>query len=124
EGKIPVPTPEETVDVGYFNAATGEFDGLVTEIEIINGKPVRLVPHAWVNAVNTRLLFHVYNSTKSVRVSVAGGGSATVQAGATSPPRHAGRSHDLRWTITSGLKRHGDEPIIHRPRIIRARACP
>jgi hypothetical protein len=122
EGKIAVPTPEETVDVGYFNAATGDFDGLTTEIEMINGKPVRMVPHAWVNAVNTRLLFHVYNATKSVRVSVTGGGSATVQAGGTTLAVHAGRGHDLRWTITSGLKRYGDELIVDRPRIIGAGA--
>src|SRR5215831_7667494 len=122
EGKIPVPTPEETVDVGYFNAATGEFDGLTTEVEMINGKPVRMVPHAWVNAVNTRFLFHVYNATKSVRVSVPGGGSATVAAGGTMLAVHAGRAHDLRWTITSGLKRYGDELIVDRPRIIGAGA--
>jgi hypothetical protein len=122
EGKIPVPTPEATVDVGYFNAATGEFDGDTTDFEIINGKPVRMVPHEWVNAVNTRLLFHVYNATKSVRVSVAGAGSATVGAGGTTLAVHAGRSHDLRWTITSGLKRYGDELIIDRPRMIGAGA--
>ncbi len=123
EGKIPVPTPVATVDMGTFDAATGQFDGLATEIEIINGKPVRLVPHTFVNAVNARLTFHIVNNAaRIVRVSATGGAFASVPAGRTSVTIGVGREHDVRWTMSSGLKIHRDELIVDRPRIIGAGA--
>src|SRR5262245_7328829 len=118
EKLIPVPTPVATVDMGTFDAATGEFDGLATEIEIVNGKPVRIVPATFVNAVNARLLFHIVNSTQIVHASVTGGGSAIALAGKTSITVDARRLHDVRWSISAGVKRHNDQLTVNRPRII------
>ena len=122
EKLIPVPTPVATVDMGTFDAATGEFDGLATEIEIVNGKPVRIVPATFVNAVNARLLFHIVNSTQIVHASVTGGGSAIALAGKTSITVDARRLHDVRWSISAGVKRHNDQLTVNRPRIIGAGA--
>src|SRR6266508_1115325 len=54
ERSIPIPTPVATTSMGTFDAATGAFDGLATETETINGKPVRIVPKITINAVNAR----------------------------------------------------------------------
>jgi hypothetical protein len=118
EAGMPVPTPVQTVNVGTFNAATGAFDGLVTETEIINGKPVRIVPSVFVNAVNTRLVFSIINSTQSVRVGVSGVGFTTVLAGRPSIAIDIGRIRSANWTISSGTKKHLDELTIRRPTII------
>ncbi len=118
EAAMPVPTPVQTVNVGTFDAATGTFDGLVTETEIINGKPVRLVPSVFVNAVNTKLVFAIVHSTQSVRVGVTGVGSTTVLAGRPSIAIDIGRLRSASWSITSGTKRHLDELTIKRPTII------
>jgi hypothetical protein len=122
ERSIPIPTPVETRTIGTFDAATGVFDGLVTEVEMINGKPVRLVPEIAINAVNARLVFEIVNATQSVRVSVRDGGSAFAPAGRTSLTIDVGRLRTVKWTITSGGKTHRDELTIKRPRIIGAGA--
>jgi hypothetical protein len=122
ERGIPVPTPVQTVDMGTFDAATGTFDGLATEIEIINNKPVKLVPSVFVNAVNTTFLFHIVHSTQSVRASVTGAGLAIVPAGRTTIEVSAGRLHSATWTISSGTKIHRDQLTINRPRVIGAGA--
>jgi len=122
EKLMPVPAPLATINVGTFNAATGEFDGLAVETEIVNGKPVRIVPHVFANAVNARLVFGlVNNTTQTVRLS-AGGFSAIALAGRTSISVNVGRLHDVRWSLTAGLKIHRDELIVDRPRIIGAGA--
>jgi len=118
ERAVPIPTTVETTTIGTFDPATGEFDGLVTEIEIINGKPVRLVPSIVINAVNARLTFQIRNATKPVRVSLREGGFAFAPAGATSVTINAGRLSTVHWTITSGTKTHRDELIIKRRGII------
>ena len=123
EGKIPVPTPLQSIDMGTFDASTGEFDGLATEIVVINGKPVRLVPHASVNAVNARLVFTLRNNaTRSVRLSVQGVGLAFAPAGRTSVSINVGRLRGVKWSLTAGLKTHLDELKIDRPRMIGAGA--
>jgi hypothetical protein len=122
EKLMPVPTPLATTNVGSFDAATGAFDGLTTEIEIINNKPVRLVPAISVNAVNSRLTFGIFNSTQSVRVSVTGVGSASVPAGRTSISIDIGRARSATWTISSGLKVYRDQLTIKRPTVIGAGA--
>jgi hypothetical protein len=122
ERLIPVPTPVRTVSMGTFDASTGQFDGLATEIEIVNHKPVRLVPEVFVNAVNARLQFTILHSTQLVRVSVTGGGTAIASAGGASVTVDAGRLDDVRWTIRSGTKVYRDELIVKRPRIIGAGA--
>ena len=122
ERLLPIPTPVATTTMGTFDAATGAFDGLATETEIINGKPVRLVPKITINAVNARLVFGIVNSTQSVRVSVTGAGSAFARAGGSSVSINVGRLHTVKWTMTSGTKIHRDELTINRPRIIGAGA--
>jgi len=123
EGKIPVPTPQQSIAVGTFNATTGEFDGLKTEVEIINGKPVRLVPHVSINAVNARLVFQLLgNATKSVRLSVSGVGLTIAPAGRTSVAIDVGRLRDVSWSLVSGIKTYRDQLKIDRPRIIGAGA--
>ena len=117
EKLMPVPAPLATINVGTFDAATGKFDGLSVETVTINGKPVRIVPHVFENAVNARLVFRIVNSTQSVRLS-AGGFTAIALAGRASISIGVGRLHDVRWSLTSGLKVHRDELIIDRPRII------
>jgi hypothetical protein len=122
ERGMPVPTPVQTVSVGTFDAKTGAYDGLATETEIINGKPVRLVPQVFVNAVNAKLVFGIFNSTQSVRVSVTGVGSATARAGKTSVAIDIGRLRTVKWTISSGTVVHRDEFTIKRPTVIGAGA--
>jgi hypothetical protein len=123
EGKIPVPTPLQSINVGTFDATTGEFDGLAVETEIINGKPVRIVPVAPINAVNAKLVFALRNNaTKSVRLSVQGVGFAIAAAGRTSIAINVGRLRNVRWSLTAGLKSHPDELNIKRPRTIGAGA--
>jgi hypothetical protein len=122
EKGFPIPTPVATTSMGTFDAATGTFDGIAVETEIFNGKPVRTVPQITVNAVNSRLTFVLVNNTKSVRLSVTGGGTAFASAGRTSIAIDVGRLHDVHWTMTSGLKTHRDELKINRPRIIGAGA--
>jgi hypothetical protein len=118
EKLMPVPTPLATTSMGTFDAATGTFEGLATEIEIINNKPVRLVPQVFVNAVNSRLTFGIFNSTQSVRVSVTGAGTAIVPAGRTSISIDIGRLRSATWTISSGTKVYRDQLTIKRPTII------
>jgi hypothetical protein len=118
ERDIPVPGPVQTINVGTFNAATGTFEGLTTEIEIINGKPVRLVPSVSINAVNAKLVFSIVNSTKLVHVGVRGVGSTAVIAGRSSIAIDIGRTRSANWTISSGTKSHIDELTIKRPAII------
>lgn len=118
EKLMPVPAPSATTEMGLFNAATGGFDGLTTEIEIFNNKPVRIVPKVFINAVNSRLTFRIVNSTQSVRVSVSGAGTAIVPAGRTSISIDIGRLHSARWTISSGLKVYRDQLDIDRPTFI------
>jgi hypothetical protein len=122
EKLMPVPTPVATTSMGTFDAATGTFEGLATEIEIINNKPVRLVPSVSVNAVNSRLTFGILNSTQSVRVSVTGVGSKFVPAGRSSISIDVGRLRSVTWSISSGLKIHRDQLTIKRPTIIGAGA--
>jgi hypothetical protein len=122
ERGMPVPTPIQSVNVGTFNAATGEFEGLTTETEIINGKPVKIVPSVLVNAVNTKLVFAIRNSTQLTRVSVQGVGSTFVAAGRTSASIDVGRIRSATWSITSGLKKHFDQLTIRRPTFIGAGA--
>src|SRR3954453_10507847 len=122
ERSIPVPTPEATTNVGTFDAATGEFDGLATEIVVFHGKPTRIVPQIFVNAVNSTLVFGIVHATQSVRVSVAGVGTAFARAGATSVSIDVGRLDGVRWTIRSGTKAHPDELKIDRPSVIGAGA--
>ena len=122
ERSIPIPTPEATVGVGAFDAATGSFDGLTTDVEIINHKPVRLVPNVFVNAVNTRLSFTIARSTTTVRLTVTGGGTAIAAKGGTSISIDVGKLADVRWRLSSGTKSYGDELTISRPRIIGAGA--
>jgi hypothetical protein len=122
ERGIPVPTPVQTVNVGTFDATTGAYDGLATEVEIFNGKPVRIVPEVFVNAVNAKLVFGILRSTRTVRVSVTGVGSASVPAGRTSLSIDVGRLHSVKWTISSGTVVHRDEFTIKRPKVIGAGA--
>src|SRR5262245_43695903 len=91
EHGCPVPAPAATTDQGTSDAATGASDGLATEIEIINHKPVRIVPVIHVNAVNARLVFHLTHATSSVRLSATGGAFAFARAGATSISIDVGR---------------------------------
>ena len=118
EKLMPVPAPSATTEMGLFNAATGGFDGLTTEVEIFNNKPVRIVPKVFVNAVNSRLTFRIVNATQSVRVSVTGAGSAIVPAGRTSISIDIGRLETARWSISSGLKVYRDQLDIDRPTFI------
>jgi len=122
ERAIPIPAPLATIQVGTFDAATGAYDGLAVETMVVNGKPVRIVPQVTVNAVNTRLVFRILNSTRTVRVSVRDGGSASVPAGRTSLAIDVGRLRTISWTIVSGTKLHRDELTIKRPKIIGAGA--
>jgi hypothetical protein len=122
ERLIPVPTPVATQNVGTFDGATGKFEGLTVETEVINGKPTRIVPQVRMNAVNARLVFGIRNATRIVRVSVAGVGSAIAAVGRTSVSIDVGRLRDVRWSITYGTLIHRDELTIKRPRIIGAGA--
>jgi len=122
ESALPVPAPLQSINMGTFDAATGTFDGLTTEVEIINGKPVKLVPSVFVNAVNARLVFAIRNSTQSVRVGVSGVGSVTVLAGRTSASIDVGRIRSATWSISSGTKSHFDQLTIKRPSFIGAGA--
>lgn len=122
EKLMPVPTPVATTNVGTFDAASGTFDGLTTEVEWFNGKPVKIVPQISINAVNSKLVFGIANSTQSVRVSVTGVGSAMVPAGRTSISIDVGRLRSVTWSISSGLKIHRDQLTIKRPTFIGAGA--
>jgi hypothetical protein len=121
ERSIPIPTPEATVQVGSFDATSGAYDGLAVETEIINHKPVRIVPNVFVNAANTRLSFSLQHVTGLVRLTAAGA-TAIVNKGATSISIDVGKEDDVRWRITAGTKSHSDELTISRPRIIGAGA--
>jgi len=122
ERSIPIPTPTATTTVGAFDAGTGAFDGLAVETVFVNGKPVRIVPQITINAVNARLVFSIFNSTRSVRLSVRERGSTTVPAGRTSIAIDVGRLRTVSWTLTSGTKVHRDELTIKRPKTIGAGA--
>ncbi|HEY3181741.1 MAG TPA: hypothetical protein VGJ77_02810 [Gaiellaceae bacterium] len=122
ERGMPVPTPVQTINVGTFDATSGAYDGLATEVEIFNTKPVRIVPEVFVNAVNAKLVFGILRSTQSVRVSVTGVGSASVPAGRTSISINVGRLRTVKWTISSGTVVHRDEFTIKRPKVIGAGA--
>src|SRR3954469_1571847 len=121
ERSIPVPTPVATVNVGSFDATSGAYDGLAVETEIINHKPVRLVPNVFVNAVNTRLTFTLLHATTVVHLTSAGA-NAVASPGATSISVDVGKAADVRWRIYAGTRSHSDELTVSRPRIIGAGA--
>lgn len=114
---FPIPANSATIEMGQFNATTGEFSGVVTEWDVLEPdeavrKPRRIkIPAAEdIDAVNAVLRF---TSTKPGVTVVANGHS--VHSGGTTVEINVGPVSTVAWTIRAQGHSYHDTLQIGRP---------
>ena len=148
EDQFPVPTPTQSITVGTFNAATGKFTGLTTQIIMPdsspggtggfpggidgpNGKPIpggmgggprkptKIEPFASVNAINAELVFKVINRSGSFRVTANG---KSRFASSNTIRINVGKAKKVAWSVRANGKSYSDVLNIKRKPIVGAGA--
>jgi hypothetical protein len=125
---FPVPRPVATVQVGTFDAATGEFTGLTTREELRPSpgggrpRPVPQVPSVELNAVDVELVFRIRNAHGGVSLAVetwhgpdAFTETITAAPGSGSVAYRARRPDSVYWMLRSGDQVFSDQLFFNRP---------
>jgi hypothetical protein len=112
EGQIKL-NPFGTVNVGTFDAATGEFNGIVSSDEKTTdgrGKPIHIKKDAKVrlNGIRVILNFHVKNRGNGNFTVTANGKTVQAPSGATSVSIDVGKSTKANWNVNAGGKSFSD----------------
>jgi len=124
EGVLPIPAFPETINMGTFDPATGEFDSLLTtehEGASQGVKPQTTISTVTINAALVKLHFDLGNNQSGIVVTV-NGKSATVPPRQNSVTIAAGFAPQVHWSVRFGNKFHDDTLIIKRPYVIGAGA--
>jgi hypothetical protein len=136
EDYFAVPGATEVIEVGTFNASTGEFTGLVTREEIIigpNGKPqVKLFPaKADIGAMKATTRFRVTAATTNTTLTISeidhAGQAVNTQTRTLAPGQtvvdvEVGTASKVAWVMTSGSQSFDDALLVTRAELIAAGA--
>jgi len=112
-----LPAESQVATVGTFNAATGEFTGLVTTTEEEigpdgNWREITIVPIAHITAIRAVLRFDVINATTGSTLTL-GGETYTIPPSG-SVQIDVGLATQLSWSIRNGSRTYSDQLKIAR----------